>query len=243
MKTDCVLVGREQLADGSTVICFEPAIDLPFTEGQFAKIVDGQFLTPTVIRLIDRDKAQGLVRAGLPNAALATAMEQEDALYGAVFSLQGPFPDDADEISSPEPNPLLWQSLHNGLLVRKVLETYYQYVYGDPLLCPLYEHIPIDRIIGEQYAFLKQCMTGDNVFIGLRPKATHQGTALPDALLERSLCLLRQAQRAHGLTPEQMAGWDPFEEHGRIHNVRHAPWPKRAGASANSTRPHGLRGL
>ncbi|OGB16192.1 MAG: hypothetical protein A2W72_13620 [Burkholderiales bacterium RIFCSPLOWO2_12_67_14] len=150
--------------------------------------------------------------------------------------LRGPFPVEPEgEAPLPAPNLALWHLLDHGRLVRRVLEAFYQKVYADPLLQPFFERVSMERVIGKQYAFLMQCMTGDKVYIGERPKNAHHWMVIPDMLFEHRQRLMAQAQREQGLTPEQMAGWALYEEHFRADIVKHAPWPKRMGDQAIET--------
>ena len=236
MLTPCMLVRREHGADGSSILWFETATELAFTAGQPAQVFDGPFPAPVNVRLIGRDDTQGLIQAEVAHDVLPQAAFSDDALFGADFQLRGPFPVEPEgEAPLPAPDLALWHLLDHGRLVRRVLEVFYQKVYADPLLQPFFERVSMERVIGKQYAFLMQCMTGDNVYIGERPKNAHHWMVIPDTLFEHRQRLMAQAQREQGLTPEQMAGWARYEEPFRADIVKHAPWPKRMGDQAIET--------
>lgn len=230
MLTQCMLVRREHRADGASILWFEAATELVFSVGQSAQVFDGPFPDPVNVVLSGRDDTQGLIKALAVNDVLPQAAFADDALFGADFQLRGPFPVEPDsEALLPAPDPALWRLLDHGRLVRRVLEAFYQKVYADPLLQPFFERVSMDRVIGKQYSFLMQCMTGEHVYIGERPKNAHHWMVIPDALFEHRQQLMRQAQQEQGLTPEQMEGWARYEEHFRADIVKHAPWPRRMG--------------
>lgn len=236
MQTQCMLVRREHQADGTSVLWFETATELAFTAGQLAQVFDGPFPAPVNIRLIGRDDTQGLLNAHMAPDALPLAAFSDDALFGGEFQLRGPFPLEPEgEALLPEPDLALWHLLENGRLVRRVLEAFYLKVYADPLLRPFFERVSMERVIGKQYSFLMQCMTGDNVYIGERPKNAHHWMVIPDTLFEHRQRLMAQTQREQRLTPEQMDGWSRFEEHFRADIVKHAPWARRMGEQVIET--------
>ena len=242
MLTACMLVQREPLRDGGCALWFEPATELAFVPGQAAELCGGLFATPVRAQLAGRDDAQGWVRAevhgaqALPLLPPSDVPVGDDPLFGAHFELRGPYlQEPASEMPLPPPNPALWQSLQDGLLVRRVLESFYQKVYADPQLAPFFERVSMDRAIGKQYAFLMLCMTGAEGYIGERPKNAHHWMVIPDALFEHRQQLMAQAQREQGLTPQQSAGWARYEEHFRADIVKFAPWPKRMGGEAIDT--------
>lgn len=230
MLTPCMLVRREHRADGASILWFEAATELVFSVGQSAQAFGGPFPAPVNVILTGRDDTQGLIKALAVNDVLPQAAFSDDALFGADFQLRGPFPAEPEgEAALPGPDLVLWHQLDHGRLVRRVLETFYQKVYADPLLQPFFERVSMERVIGKQYSFLMQCMTGDNVYIGERPKNAHHWMVIPEALFEHRQQLMAQAQREHGLSPDQMAGWARYEEHFRADIVKHAPWPRRMG--------------
>lgn len=230
MLTQCMLVRRDHRADGASILWFETATELVFSVGQSAQAFGGPFPTQVNVVLTGRDDAQGLIKALAANDVLPQAAYSDHALFGADFQLRGPFPVEPEgEAPLPAPDPVLWRLLDHGRLVRRVLETFYQKVYADPLLQPFFERVSMDRVIGKQYSFLMQCMTGEAVYIGERPKNAHHWMVIPEALFEHRQQLMVQAQREQGLTPEQMAGWARYEEHFRADIVKHAAWPRRMG--------------
>nr|WP_296018048.1 2Fe-2S iron-sulfur cluster-binding protein [uncultured Acidovorax sp.] len=242
MLTACMLVQREPLRDGGCALWFEPATELAFAPGQAAELCGGPFTAPVRVRLAERDDAQGWVRAdvhgaqALPLLPPSDVRVGDDPLFGASFELRGPYPQEpAGEMPPPPPDPALWRSLQDGLLVRRVLESFYRKVYADPLLQPFFERVSMDRVIGKQYSFLMHCMTGTDSYIGERPKNAHHWMVIPDTLFEHRQQLMAQAQREYGLTPDQCAGWTRLEEHFRADIVKFAPWPRRVGGDAIDT--------
>ena len=80
--------------------------------------------------------------------------------------------------------------------VRAVLATFYDKVYADPELRPFFERVTMDRIIGKQFAFLKQHIKGEPGFLGEQPHNSHSWMVITDALFDHRHNLMLQAMRA-----------------------------------------------
>lgn len=131
--------------------------------------------------------------------------------------------------SYPAPDPELWAELQHGQTVRRVLEDFYDRVYADPLLSPFFERVTRDRVTDKQYSFMKQCLTGEKVYFGDRPRNAHHWMIISEALFEHRQSLMLQALRAQHLTAEQIRRWVGVEEHFRPEMVKTAVWPRRVG--------------
>lgn len=134
------------------------------------------------------------------------------------------------EIPYPKPAPTIWMTLTEPVdKVRQVLEDFYAAVYADPALAPFFERITQDRVTGKQYSFLKQCFTGEKVYMGDRPRNAHHWMVISDELMDHRQALMHAALVANGLTAEQIAHWVRIEEHFRTDIVKSEVWPKRIG--------------
>jgi ferredoxin/truncated hemoglobin YjbI len=133
------------------------------------------------------------------------------------------------ELPYPDADPELWTELEDGKTVRRVLEDFYDRVYGDPLLSPFFGRVTQDRVTDKQYSFMKQCMTGEKVYFGDRPRNAHHWMIISEALFENRQALMLQALQAQRLSPEQISRWVRIEEHFRPDMVKTEIWPRRVG--------------
>lgn len=133
------------------------------------------------------------------------------------------------ELPYPDPDPELWTELQNGQTVRRVLEDFYDRVYADPLLSPFFERVTKDRVTDKQYSFMKQCVTGEKVYFGQRPRNAHHWMIISEAVFDHRQSLMLQALQASGLTPDQVKRWVRIEEHFRPDMVKSEVWPRRMG--------------
>lgn len=133
------------------------------------------------------------------------------------------------ELPYPEPDPGLWAELEDGKTVRRVLEDFYQRVYADPLLAPFFGRVTQDRVTDKQYSFMKQCVTGEKVYFGDRPRNAHHWMIISDALFDHRQALMLQALQAQNLSPGQISRWVRIEEHFRTDMVKTEVWPRRVG--------------
>lgn len=133
------------------------------------------------------------------------------------------------ELTYPETDPALWLALKDGQTVRRVLAHFYDQVYADPLLSPFFERVTKDRVIDKQYSFMRQCLTGEKVYFGDRPRNAHHWMIISDALFDHRQSFMRQALEAHDLTPDQISRWFRIEEYFRPDMVKNEVWPRRMG--------------
>lgn len=133
------------------------------------------------------------------------------------------------ELPYPEPDPELWAELEDGKTVRRVLEDFYQRVYADPLLAPFFGRVTQDRVTDKQYSFMKQCVTGEKVYFGDRPRNAHHWMIISDALFDHRQALMLQALQAQNLSAGQISRWVRIEEHFRPDMVKAEVWPRRVG--------------
>lgn len=135
----------------------------------------------------------------------------------------------AAELPYPEADPELWAELEDGKTVRRVLEDFYEQVYADPLLSPFFRRVTKDRVTDKQYSFMKQCLTGEKVYFGDRPRNAHHWMIISPALFEHRQSLMLEALQANGLTPVQIQRWVRVEEYFRPDMVKTEVWPRRVG--------------
>jgi truncated hemoglobin YjbI/ferredoxin len=135
----------------------------------------------------------------------------------------------AAELPYPPTDPQLWLELEDGQTVRRVVEDFYERVYADPVLSPFFRRVTKDRVTDKQYSFMKQCLTGEKVYFGDRPRNAHHWMIISEALFDHRQSLMLQALQASQLTPDQIERWVRVEEHFRPDMVKSEVWPRRVG--------------
>ncbi len=232
MQTSCMLTSVERQGQQGWILAFESATELEYAPGQMAQLLFPGAPAAVPAILLERDEYSGWIRASTEARTVAGLpwAENPDAAFGESFDLRGPFPVEPDQEVTPiPPDPTLWAALEQGKTVRAVLETFYASVYADPLLRPYFERVTMDRVIGKQYAFLMQSITGEAVYIGERPRNSHHWMVIPDSVFDHRQKLMLDAQLAHGLSEELIERWSAYEEQYRRDIVKYAPWPRRIG--------------
>lgn len=242
MLTRCVAMRLVTNNDGSCQLALDPCTELSMSPGQVVQLTGPSCERPVLAELTGHDLAEGwvLARIAPADAAGVAWLAQPDTLWGQMIELRGPFPTEpADEVVPLPPDPSLWAALGHGSVVRAVLERFYASVYADAQLQPYFSRVTMDRVIGKQYAFLKQSITGEAAYIGERPRNTHHWMVIPDSVFEHRQRLMHQAQMAQGLSPDLVRRWNRYEEQYRQDIVKYAPWPRRIGQERVDTEGYG----
>ncbi len=242
MLTRCVVMRAVNGTDGGCELALDPCTEWPLRPGQRVELKAPSVERPVVAQVTGHDGAEGWVLTLVAPADVAEAdwLAQPDTLWGQEIELRGPFPvEPAEEVTPQPPDPDLWAALGDGATVRAVLEHFYASVYADPQLRPYFARVTMDRVIGKQYAFLKQSMTGEASYIGERPRNAHHWMVIPESVFEHRQRLMHQAQRAHGLDADLIRRWNRHEEQYRPDIVKYAPWPRRMGGERVNTEAFG----
>lgn len=124
-------------------------------------------------------------------------------------------------------DPELWQALDEGRLLRSVLVAFYERVYVDPRLAPFFHATTKEWAIDHQYAFLRQILTGEDVFFGDRPRNAHNWMVIDDALFDHREALFQEELVRAGLSAEHRERFRVLHESFRKQIVKDAPFPKR----------------
>lgn len=98
-----------------------------------------------------------------------------------------------------DPDPELWAALENGPGLTAVLKDFYDRVYEDPRLAPFFVHVTKTRVRSKQFAFLRQILTGENLYFGDRPRNAHHWMVISDELFDYREDLLADCFRRYGL--------------------------------------------
>jgi ferredoxin/truncated hemoglobin YjbI len=243
MLTQCVLADLIVHEDGRIVVQFEPMSTIQYQRGDRLRLATDSH--EPELELISDPAADYLLQAELlpgqatscPDWMHPDKQATSGAGFGHEFLVRGPFPfaqsDTAGpvphEVQPPAPDPALWAELEHGQVVRQVLEAFYAQVYADTQLNHFFEGVTMARSIDKQYSFLKQCMLGEKVYMGDRPRNAHHWMVISSELFDHRQQLMLQTLRAHGLTDAQIARWTRYEEVFRPDIVKSEPWPRRMG--------------
>lgn len=240
MLTRCVLTELSVPEPGRVTLQFEPMQTLQYQRGDRLRLAGAPGAVEPEFELVSDPASDYLLRAALlpgqaahcpdwahPDRAAGAAVS-----FGHEFEVRGPWAAPAassQEIRAPAPDPALWAELGEGRLVRAVLEDFYAQVYADAQLNHFFEGVTLDRSIDKQYSFLKQCMTGEKVYMGDRPRNAHHWMVISNALFDHRQQLMVHTLQRHGLSAQQIARWTRYEEVFRPDIVKSEPWPRRIG--------------
>ena len=98
------------------------------------------------------------------------------------------------------PNLELWAALGHGEKLTAILTEFYTLAFSDPLLSPFFRDVTKQRLIGKQYNFMYEILTGEPVYFGERPRNAHHWMVISDDLFNYRETLLAQVERRHGLS-------------------------------------------
>jgi len=232
--TPCVL--HDSIGAGPYIhLRFEAARTLPCKPGQHLRILTDSEPHPEME--VTRYWPKSFLLECLLRPKLGSPLPEWliSGELGYEFEVVGPLDtpsdaaDAAAELSSPEPDPLLWHELEDGARVRAVLEDFYTRVHQDDRLAPFFHGVTLSRSIDKQYSFLRQLMTGERVYFGDRPRNAHHWMVISDELFDYRQSLMQSRLAAHGLSDAQIARWTRLELHFRSDIVKSAACPRRVG--------------
>jgi len=248
--TDCVIESHERSADG-WLLRLEPVTRYPAQPGQFtcvrlpgvADAAHTGWLSPW--RITNRQEEDFYLHlllplpagspppAGLADWSPGSTVQLRPARAQAAHPDAAPAAEPTTNSASSAPHaaaPDLWAELGHGSVVRAVLQDFYTRVYADPVLAPFFRNVTQERVVGKQYAFLHDEMTGHRVdYFGDSMKNVHHWMVITEAVFEHRQRLMETVLREHQLTESQVARWMHFEERHRSDIVKDAPWPREFG--------------
>lgn len=231
LVTNCMLCESVLQDDGSVILLIEPARTIRYRQGQALQIVNGAAHEPRarIISDPERDMLLSVQVAAQDVAALGEAL-QPGAEFGADMQVRGPFDErPSQELPYPDPDPQLWTLLDEGRTMRRVLEAFYVKVYADPVLAPFFEGATMGRAIDKQFSFMKQCITGEKVYMGDRPRNAHHWMIITHEVFDHRQALMLQTLREQGVDEDLIARWTGFEEYFRPDMVKSYFWPRQVG--------------
>ena len=230
MVTRSMGVALEDSPSSAWQLTFETLRTLNYQTGQLVELMSDSMQDPVLATLMSNPDSDEYVIAQTDPLARLPSWLSRESIDGLSFCVRGPFPvEPVDQTVALPPDPQLWHQLGGDNVVRAVLTTFYQSVYQDPQLLPFFERVTMDRIIGKQFAFLKENILGEQVFLGEQPRNTHNWMVINDALFDHRQHLMLQAMRQHQLSESLIERWSAYEEQFRRDIVKYKPWPKRFG--------------
>lgn len=224
--TQMEVTTRQQHDDGSTTLTLMPFSIVRLRPGQFLQLLAEH--RKTAARIIVANEESEEIQITL-SAGHGLTCEP-----GAIFETQGPFSqppagidmEDGLGRAYPAPDPMLWEALSEGTLLREVLEVFYHRVFRDALLAPFFTQVTERRLVEKQYNFLCQAITGEKVFFGERPRNAHHWMVVSDELFDHRADILRRVLEELALPAAAREKLLAIEELYRQDIVKQAPWQR-----------------
>ncbi|MPN12999.1 hypothetical protein SDC9_160319 [bioreactor metagenome] len=102
-------------------------------------------------------------------------------------------------------------------------------MYADPKLASFFDGVTMGRAIDKQYSFMKQCISGEKVYMGHRPRNAHHWMIITHEVFDHRQSLMVQTLVEHGVSQELIERWTAYEEYFRPDIVKEYRWPRRVG--------------
>lgn len=131
----------------------------------------------------------------------------------------------AKRTTQAEPDLVLWRALGEGPLMVEILTDFYTRVFADPVLGPYFVGVTRERVIGQVYSFMRDLLTGQSLYFGMKPRTAHHWMVVSDAIFDHRTGLMRETLSRHGLSDALVERWMRIEERFRGDIVKSTPWP------------------
>lgn len=135
----------------------------------------------------------------------------------------------SDEVPYPEPEPEIWKKLDDGKLLRRILDSFYDAVFEDPILSPYFANSTKQRAKEKVYSFYRRLFTGEKVYFGDRPRNAHHWMVISDEIFNYRESLLESFMRLHELDEKSIQQWKAIEETYRKDIVKDKPRGRMVG--------------
>lgn len=226
--TKCMAVALVSTSAQTWQLLFEAYRELNYQQGQTAFIYDVAMQASMLVTFVSDPQNDYVPCVEMHN--LTPWLQQESSVEGMEFYLRGPLTVPPEfSTKKLQPNPRLWQQLGGDEGVRTIIQTFYDMVYADEQLAPFFERVTIDRIVGKQFAFLKENIMGEAVYMGELPRNAHNWMVIDERLFRHRMSLMQQAMRKHGLADELIVQLEQYETQFKPDIVKAEPWPKQVG--------------
>ena len=106
---------------------------------------------------------------------------------------------------------------------------FYHKFYADSQLAPFFERVTMERIIGKQFAFLKENIVGEQVYFGEQPRNSHHWMVISDSLFQHRIDLMRQSLQEHSIPQTLIQQFEMYELQFKEEIVKSQAWLKQVG--------------
>lgn len=127
------------------------------------------------------------------------------------------------------PDPQMWEALGEGVLLREILEHFYDLVYQDERLSPFFSDVTKQRAVEKQYLFMRQLFSGEKVYFGDRPRNAHHWMVISDELFDYREALMVSCLREAALPEHLIERWLAVEGSFRSDIVKDQPVSRTVG--------------
>ena len=134
-----------------------------------------------------------------------------------------------DERPYPATNPGLWAVLEEDNRLARILDSFYDRVFEDPIMSPYFHNSTKQRSKEKVFSFYKRLFSGEPCFFGDRPRNSHHWMVIPNEVYDHRLDLLIAAMREHDLPESWIPVWLEYEEYYRQDIVKTEPRGRRIG--------------
>jgi truncated hemoglobin YjbI len=131
-----------------------------------------------------------------------------------------------EDFEFPEPDLEMWDALKKGELLTEILTDFYDKVYEDDILKPYFKKVTKQRAIEKQYNFMFQLLTGENVYLGDKPRNAHHWMVVSNDIFDHRERLIEDSMLKLGLERKYIDKWLAFNESLREKIVKSEPWDK-----------------
>lgn len=164
----------------------------------------------------------GMVQNARSLGVLA-GISRED-IFADPFDDASPFwPNDREVYDALGPYEDLWEALGEGVVLRAVLEDFYDEAFEDPELAPYFHNVTKERAISKQYEFLAAMFRGDHAYFGALPFNAHHWMIISDALFDYREKMFERHLRAHHVCENHIRLWGSLHEKFRREIVKSQP--------------------
>lgn len=126
----------------------------------------------------------------------------------------------------PAPDLELYERVMQNDTMINILTSFYDEVYADEQLSPYFEGIHKQGVIGKQYNFMVMLFSGEEIYMGVRPRNAHHWMVISDELFDYREQMMERHMRLHGLEDTYIVRWMAMQEFFRSRMVKDKPWPK-----------------
>lgn len=228
--TKCVVSAFSQTTVHTWKLDCETYRELSYKTGQYIVIMDLTRTYSTLGMLISNPDRGTELSIEIQSNNIIGIEQKGLNIEGNDFYIKGPL--STPPIAKQErlkPNPILWEQLGGDEKMRTILTTFYKKVYADKQLAPFFERITIERIIGKQFAFLKENIVGEQIYLGEQPRNSHHWMVISESLFQHRMDLMHQSLQEHLVPQILIKELEMYEFQFKEDIVKSQAWLKQIG--------------